>query len=500
MHERSSDSGNSDPQPLNFIELKDRLFPRLAGYSGNADAKEAAGLLLELTEHRLTFKGCIERVRSGIAKTAKDQAQAVKGQFSTQVHGSYPAGSEDAPGVMSPKRFIRENDLDGRIRPELREAQAGAIKTSRDGLVSAIEKDDISEKATPDITDAEIEADIIEEVNARMNTLLERTTEVVELMPAVEIPLNRLGSHALRMMHYQNPIAVKSIALPASRRERAQLDGAIYAIKTILGELLDSEKTVARAITCRYEEQIREHVSSVLIGRYEELESVALAALPAQVEAAYAEAAHLGPQYEPQAKPDELDEPDDEPAGGVDDELPAEAEAKETIHLGEIDSPFPWAPSKKTHIFLIRKGGSSMLFCEGMSDAADAISDQLRVQSENREDFDRSWEFVKEAEINGIGLNHGNINRVKDQSAAAYDGVSVLYYGSPGRNARRIYYVKVPVSKYPPIGKLAEQAGLDADTPILVLVAETDKAKQLKILHELGIPRRLGTEYGAGSI
>jgi hypothetical protein len=224
--------------------------------------------------------------------------------------------------------------------------------------------------------------------------------------------------------------------------------------------------------------------------------------LASELPIAYELAAQNGPNYRPQRKDglkEEIEHRATTPADSTEQQT-KEINTPKTTQLGTVENPFPWASDEALEVSALKAPEGNVLFCEAMSPKARNISDRLRGQKQNRKDFASFWGKVKEIEAGNHASSHNNINRVHFVSSENFDGLTILRYGTVGANARRLYYIKTYAEKYPHIAKMATEQDIDPSTPLLILIAETDKANQIKILGDFGITKSIAKAGNAGSI
>ncbi len=152
-------------------------------------------------------------------------------------------------------------------------------------------------------------------------------------------------------------------------------------------------------------------------------------------------------------------------------------ETPTTIELGEIASPFPWAEGHRINMSLMQDNGSSLLFCEAMSDNARKISDLLRGQKIAARRFSNAWNTIQRTELTDNATTHSAIRRVKVWPDSQYAGLTLKEYRNT-KTGERLTYVKTNVNKYARIEELAKKQGIGADAPLVILVVETDKEHQ----------------------
>ena len=432
-------------------------------------------------------QACLDRVGELITGMRDEQVANLKAEFNVRVQQTYPAGPDDTPPLKSPNRFLKRNGLDSSFRPQLRQAQADTIDTSRARLIDTIAADTSHEGYTAAVDDTRV----LEDLHTYRQGLMDEVKNTSEAISALLPTGPWLHSSTL-----EKTAIVLGVRIPEDAKEVRALNSALLKLRTTLAMLKQDEGAIAETISQKYLPNIVSHITEQLIEQYEGVELDFLRVLPTELEAAYRQAVQTGQLYRPTPKPVDV-----LPLPVVDEDLDSTTETtSEVIKLGEITSPFPWLKDQTVNIHFLRHNGNSILFCEAMSPAATSISQELRARKQYGDELDRLWNRVKDVESSGNEAAQGYSQRAFGVSDEAYKNVSVLYYGNIGPNARRIYYVKTNMEKYEPVQQLAMDAGLEAQLPLLILIGETDKANQLKLLGTLGISRQEAKAHGAGSI
>ncbi|HVV67375.1 MAG TPA: hypothetical protein VHB72_04925 [Candidatus Saccharimonadales bacterium] len=478
MHEQAHDSA---VEPLDIVEVLHDLQPRLGNYAANPDALAVLTLLSDIVDRKILFSECVSIAQEGLESVASEHVRTIKGQFCAQVYRSYPAGSEDAPELLSPKRFIKENDLDSRIRPELRDAQAQAVADSKERLVTAIEADATHEQLGIGVDGDELESAMVGKVEARVIELRKRIEEIKELMTIVHLPAIQIGEKALQIIHVDESLSAPQVTAPAEPKQRAQLDNAIFVLKKTLQELANGEPIIARQLVEQYTPRVEAYLEDNLVTRYEQLEAEELAELPATVEEAYGVAANVGPRYQP--KPHIVEPPAEIEPDIPNDPLAAEVIIEKHIHTIEVPNPFDWYDSETISLTIAQDGEHALVSTAAMPPNIRALSGKLRAtDSQTAKKLDDMWARIKEVEFSGEAHNHSLIRYIR----ANFHNLTLYYFKNNRRNGARMYYAKTKLSQQPELAAIAHGAGItQEDTDLIILLAETDKKNQPKVLQEL---------------
>jgi hypothetical protein len=477
MHER--ESPNHD-DTIDLIQLHTDLLPRIHLYT-TPDAV-AVYQLMQTLPGRINAVECESLVRDLLDQAVTEHTITTKNQFCAQVERSYPAGSENDATIESPKQFIKRNGLDGRIRPEIRQAQADAVSASRKQLVATIRGDSYHETFPCGISDEELEEKVKSKTRELACEVNDLAQQIKDMIPEHQVPVGRVGAGVLRAMQYGDVASVTALSLPETNRGLSLLDNAIFGLKRALTNLHNGEEFIAKTISSELAPAALDELRCQLDRHYEELETEERGRLPAMVDTAYAMAAQLGPRYKPKAVLP-VDEALSIEATVL---LSAEQRGENTIstkieELGEIKNPFAWHSGDTVQLRLLRTNGDTLLACSAMSDTGNDISQKIREESAGAKKLDDLWTRVQETELRKHASQHSLIKGIQQ---ANFHNLSILYFTNHQHNGLRTYYTKLKGSQFPSIHEAAEAAGASRDTDVVVLLAETDKAHQDKVLQE----------------
>jgi hypothetical protein len=476
---------------LCFAELQDELYERLV-VSGMADAVEIV-LLLDTEPEPFDEEACLDAAKERLTESVGTQVSSIKAQTCAHIAATFPAG-EEGPSIESPKQYIKRNRLDSRIRPELKQAQADTITSAKAQLTGAIYEDTSHEDYGPGIDDDEL----LESIRAYRTELTEKiislADEIKKLMPDLDLPPEDPTLALIARAAHMSRISVQRPCDPVTHNK---LFDTFYGLKNALTIYRQSPVEAAAVIQQRCEPTAIDRLTHYLGERYVEVEAKMHSRLPEAVVAAYDQAAHLGPQYRPKDTP-----PIPEIAPEEKHE-PSTAERATAAHdiivteLGEINHEFPWYSGESVRLELLRTNGDSLLVCSAMSDAAKAISEKVRGEPAIAKKFDEMWTRIQAIELQGHGTQHPLI---KGTHSTDFHDLSIRYFANKQHNGLRTYYAKLKNGQFPSVGEAAKANGVDSETDMIILLAETDKANQLRLYHGFGISRAFARSRNVGSV
>lgn len=469
------------------IDLKDRLYAR-----GTADAIKAFNLLDNMPGPVMPGEA-LAQIHASLDEVAEEQVSTLKGQFCSQVDRSYPEGSEEAPAITTPKKYIKEHGLNGMIRPELRQAEAEVISASKQALVKKVQEDMYHESCGTGVDDRDLITAIIEETETKVANVNELADKIKTLMPASTLHFRQIGQSALEGVRdiqglYDASTTIEGTTYipPEGANKRAQLDGAIFAIKQALTHLQHGTAAVAQTVGERHQQAVINYLTCALDQHYEALQEEERSRLPQAVVEAYDRVAHIGPSYQPRIK---TEEPGEDSAPEERPDIPQACPGISETKFGGIASPFEWHPDDTADLALLSNDTGSVVFSSAMPRNMQAISRDLRANAQVAKKFDDMWSRITEVELHNEAQNHNLITMMRTD----FNGLTICYYKNHRHNGLRTYYAKTKLSQFPELAAAMETKGAPRDCNLLILLAETDKEHQPKVWQELGARRRLET-------
>lgn len=401
-----------------------------------------------------------------------------------------------------PKRYIKRRGLNNSLKPELRKARDTAINAAKNKIAERIGQEIKPGNYEIPVNEAILQESADDYMIDRYRTVTEAVESVKQVMPERELDPSSIIY--LRVRHYGFS-GEKTIDRPVDEDDVAERTKALAALKNALVNLrwAAQDSHVSSHLANTHRADYLSMVDALLQQDYARIAQEELAGLPEAIERAYAAAAHIGPLYVPQRPPEnDIITVKGPSQGNEPPETTEKAPNAETIQvLGSIENVFSWSNEEELEISLMQTPEGKILFCTAMSPNALEISEKLRRDKRSALDFNSTWNQILKTELAGSAIKSKNI---KSKNAAAskdlYDGHSIVYYRRIGPNARRSYYIRTPVEKYPEIENFADSHSLNTSLPMIVLIAETDKANQLRTLADFGVDPADAKSRRAGSI
>ncbi len=428
-----------------------------------------------------------------VAQAALDR---LNGQAATTADKAHPDVADDVAdhypdsyllnGPPTPRRYMRANGLPGAARLRLNDAHEEVIAQSKVNLRAELDTDrrsgsHVDHGVTLDSTQVALPvvkqriADRIETAAATIQELLPRTR--------TRILASRLLSGAGIDLH---PMPLHEIGGASA----ANLNRAFGELIAVFGSLARGHDLIVEGLVEHLKPTLDATVRGNLRHRYERIATVhANEVLPDLLELAYdaaaydqAETAQIGAASD-QGIPAET-EPGD--AGTAETEAEAVTEPKRRV-IGALDSPFEWAPGREVAVSIAERDGVAVLYCQALADTATKISGRLRSSSRDYADlFDALWSRTINLQLARVHGANGYRSIVVGITSSQFSELEVHKFGNIGPNAKRIYYLATTVKKFTAVAELADASGVNPDTPLMILVGETDKKYQPALLRNFG--------------
>jgi hypothetical protein len=401
-----------------------------------------------------------------------------------------------------PKRYIKRRGLNNSLKPELREARDAAIKAAKDRIAARIGQEIKPENYEIPVNEAVLQESANDYMTERYRTVTGAVESVKHAMPEREVDPNSIIYRRVRHYGFSGE---KTIDGPVDEEDAAERTKALTALKNALVNLrwAAQNRHVASHLVNAHRAAHISMIDALLQQDYARIAEEELAGLPEEIERAYAVAARIGPLYIPQIPAQKDTVPEEDP---LQDQKPPQATEKisqeETIQkLGRVENIFSWSNGEELEISHMRTSEGEILFCTAMSSNALEISQKLRKDKKSAVDFNSIWGQILKIELSGSAIKSKNIRSTNAAASKEIcDGHSLIYYRKIGPNARRSYYIKTTLDKYPSIEQFIRSKGYDPTTPLVVLLAETDKVNQLRTLAHFGVDPAHAKNRGAGSI
>ncbi|HEY4161185.1 MAG TPA: hypothetical protein VGM08_03930 [Candidatus Saccharimonadales bacterium] len=453
---------------------------------------ESAALqqLLENDEPAIGIPEGVQLTNERLGPIISELSFARKQQYIEAIPERYKAEAATVDAaVRSPRSLAARMKKENRevqesvLRSRLIAAREGAVDESKDRLVAAIEADTTHEEPVSEKT-------IIDS----LQTLLEDTQG--QLASSV-LTLERASGSRLR--HIGRTFLTELTARPSQSCGTEETTTHILRLTELIK---DPVKFAEMNATCVAHGRV-----PALDESYAGLTRAALAVLPDEIEAAYKRvistvmlATELVQTSPPATTPEvELTEqtaPEPEATRQVDQkaEVIEQVGPHEEI-LGSVEGHFPWETSEPVEISLFTMNGSSILFADAMQPADKALSLKVR-KHDPRGEFDAGLRKIRLIELSGNATSHSQI-RIAERDG--FHGLTMCSLRYTGRNARRTYYIRTRLGQFSGIMTQLNDSRISADTPLMLLMAETDKHNQIKTLFHFGMPLRGARHSGAGS-
>lgn len=464
--------------------IHDRLMPYLQTYPGleSEDLQEA----LQETGSPIPDEEVLSEAEERINRVTAQFAQTETRLLVAETISRYPEAFLSQP-LLTPSRYIRENGLSTDKRPALRSAYERTIKLAKEDLKSTIDDSDISEVLDSGLTDTELKESIEQserEVVRHIEYLANDVESVLKLRSSIHI-----SSTAGWLAVLKEPAAFA--------HERVDPDSIVHLHKTMvqLTELIrdfhGNKETVISGTVDQLTARIKTDISSPL---YEYLDSLATehadTLFPHALETEYRKAAR---QKRPTTKKVSLQP---EPTLDIHDTESPQERMTRRQEIGTVQHPFESAP-EDVPVTILAENGYSLVVFEAFSATARSVSAIIRRNKTLAIRLDADREYLEQLVLTGNDMGSSTIKRVRLSSDPA-QGMSIYRYGNSQPNAHRLYFAKTIASRIPELMRLEYE--LDAATPTLIHLAETDKAHQLDIFKSFNVGRRQARAGGAGSI
>ncbi len=431
---------------------------------------------------------CVDDVRTNISQVVHDETAIARGSFIANVVNYFP--EQDTGNLPTPKRYCKDNVLDGSYRPQLRDTQAECFAESRQALAHAAQEDPL----VPDY--AVDETAIIEAIRSIRSEAAQNILETQEEIQGT-IPLG-LSTVSAIVEFSARKNALKSLqnnsggigGTTSPERERA-LKALSFRLKQDLATYLAPESKIGAIVAQHFEPGTRQHAREFLSEYYQSLKAAEESLLEEKLLYAYKNSVTSGNAYVPQENSDVTADKNTEarPLTVAEEVKEVHVNEEELISLGTILEVFPWMNGTDVELYAMKHGGKSLVFCSALPKSNEIISQKVRTKDPlAAKSFDSLWQQAVKTELANLSSSHPHIKYVKNTDFN--DGMLLLNYRqghSP--NANRIYYAKTTCAQYPEIAEKVQAQNIDDNTQLLLLIGETDKANQIRLLCNLGISR-----------
>jgi hypothetical protein len=498
-------SGDTYPQNEALVDasrIQERLRLILLYYPEPAAQELQQALQVELKTP--SNAELIEATRYGLSAAAIDSAESQKSTVASITLSQFPEAFITEEGSLPTPRSYLKSANSGDDKPDrakLKQAYYETIDSARDGLAKSLNTDYATVRVEPDINDQTIELALQEaetklhnEVEAALGRI-ESAFQVQRFNLAARRTLSTLG------INTKGPVLIARFTGGA----QANVHRAMEYLTDLLYDLAESPDRIVGSAINQLQTTLDRNIYGQLVQAFESRARTVAFSLSQNIYAAYEQVQtsrqqHIGET----ALADTI--PFFEVANTEQDKQ--SAEDGETM-LGDIEINFPWNHGTEAiPVRVISENGQAIVYCEAMSEKAEALSNLLRKQPLNVKRLDLYIKRIILTELHDLDMQSDRIKMVSgvDRTIEPHN---ILRFGIRTPNAHRLYYSKTTVGNYPAILEAARahemksglEFGIDASTKLIILRAETDKQHQDDItLQEFGINPRVARAQGAGSV
>ena len=440
-------------------------------------------------------QACVEQTQEQLAAVAHEEATIVKNHHITAVRCVFPE-PQIAATLDTPKQFLKRNSLDGSYRPQLRQAQADTIATSRTRLTASLQEDNSAELLGTGISDEDL-LEVIREYRGRsIEAVRAAIEEVNTILPKHELPPLSIQSLLLQAAGLDGQ---HTLGLLEDKEQTRDFNYALNRLWRALTDYASGPRFISNQAASYFEQEVKGYVRESLQPHYSAVLASEIEVLSDELTEAYERTTGKGLAYKPVAAKGKKSSPgklNANPATSL------EGKQREKMqHIGTLEDAFPWL-SEGTHtdFYTVFDGKNTLIACKALPPAAIEISQRVRSKRlPTGNTFDNMWEQVQLMEcanpysvqgsgkINGITADH-----LKD--------LVITSYGNNSPNAKRIYYAKTNGKQFDNVADFLAAHGVNLDDILLILLGETDKANQLRTYYNFGVKRAIARSRNVGSI
>ncbi len=483
--------GFDQVEPLRAADILNKL--RTVGL-GDYDHPEAMRVIDLLSTDNIDVIGAcgpevLEVANQYVAGYVKDTAQEIKAGYINEINDSYPAVSDVTDPIPSMVAFVG-NRSSAKHRDTFRNAYIATVGRSRQSLIGAIHSD-TSIKQASKLTVSEdqlaerlrsesssVQAEIVERIDP-ISTLLSERAALRQKRAGLWIGRrSRDRANSIQISQYSDQIGLELEKL-ASFLEQLQ------------------EISLAESAASYFFPGIESEIQDMMLPRYHQLTVNSIKRLHMALDVAHKEARVMNRgKFVVEAVDDdsllpELIEPTIVP------QAEAHVNNIREIELGEVPNSFPWSTNEHMSLSLLHDNKNKLLVCVALMPEAKKVKDKLRTKPNVTERLEAIENRIKAAEL--VGNNVEN-PAIKTARIGVYYGRKVFYYSIMGPNCPRVYYMRTTLQHHPEIAGAISDHNLSADTPLITLIAHTDKANQLAIYRGFGVGRQHARNKKVGSI
>jgi hypothetical protein len=438
-------------------------------------------------------------VRQSLEEASVGSADEVKADHISKVRSGYPQEYDDANAIVAPRRYQKKNGVHISALEKLRGVYAEEMKDSKASLVEALQQDVFGDSIDPPVDNETIRDQFVrltEGAQAKINTQVDVLDDLLSRR-TTQRTQRGLASRTLRQLGDISEVSQEE------QDEDKALIPTIEQLVGMLGFTRGGTRVFAEAVTKHYLAGTKEHARMLASKHYASLTAEALDALVANLDEAYGIVASTGAT--PDVKREKRKLTMSMTPAEAEDHFVAAPEIDGSMHervLGNMDVPFmPWMRGGKAELSMVEQNGKQLVVCRAMSPLMETISERLRAHPYKANKFSTMFEKVKGIEISDNAVSHPAIKMVW---GIDFHGLTICYFTSKDKqmNGARTYYARTNVGRYSQLeNALKNEEGIDPRTPLLVLVAETDKPNQLDVYENLfGVERRIARKNGVGAL
>ncbi len=451
----------------------------------NDTAYQICGILHD-TEPEFDLAECSRQVAENLDAHAVSYGQLLEAQTVSYVIATFPTDDVEDQ-VKSPSRYIKEHGFTSSMRPQLRVAKTDAIASVKSSIIEALETD-----TTRQTTQSEVDTEEIEErVIAARQAQIDKIRETAELVKALSPEIISLKAKVLGRV-LSSAYGIKD-QTPELDKDEFKIVNVMNQFRDQLNSFNQGYGPIVRAVTEELKATVETRMNHAISPYYLSIIAKHAETLPEEVEKAYSHTARRGVIYKPGTK----DEATDSSTETI------RQQAEPTIKngsIGTIEQPFSWAEGDELELSIQYDSNSGVVYCKALPKWARDISDDIRIEKITRQTLDRMWTQVVRIEASNPNGTNYYIKKVDDINSEDFDDFLILGFGNTTPNAKRIYYAKTTCERFDDIALLAAEKDIEPDTPLLILLSETDKANQLATYAGFGVKRASAKARNVGAI
>lgn len=448
----------------------------------------SANQLMRIASREVDFDvtACGIRAQDELERQGVISGVEFNAEYRQKIKEDYPKEFDPKKKIESPLHYTKRHSLDGGRRKKLKEYYNAQAKSSGEELSQRIANDEGNLQFIHPVSTDVLEDTIREIVGETNNGIVEYVELIKSLVPEPVEP--KLGSIAIFRMFRK----------PKEEQPNPQITEAIKELTSVMESAQIGTPAFAAIAANRHVEEYKKGVRSQLEQKYDQFTAESIAGLESTLIIGYESISRH--QASPKTKKSEdLITPEKiiEPLKSKEETQESEQlkELKE-VSIGRVLNPFPWIKNGAPKFYKVTNGDETIVYCKGFTSMKNrAISRKIRSQSRAANKFSSIVQKIKQVELEGNSMNHPQISSVK---YANFNDLTIRYFKNFSAHAGRAYYTVANVGRFKSVKKLAEKHDISPETPLVILLAETDKSNQPKVYADFGMAGRVGKSRLSG--